>query len=99
MVQLGGRPEKLVCPFPFYELAVKANGDVTVCCVDWRGDLTVGNIHFESLQDIWAGPRLAELRRVHLEGQRSKLVACRDCNVLNACPDNLDSLVGLESVR
>lgn len=93
LVQLGQRPKKQVCPYPFYELAVKANGDVTVCCVDWNGQLVVGNVNLESLQEIWAGPRLAELRKVHLAGQRSKLTACRDCNVLESCPDNLDSLL------
>lgn len=66
LVQLGQRPKKQICPFPFYELAVKANGDVTVCCVDWSGLLVVGNVNIESLQEIWAGSRLAEIRKVPL---------------------------------
>ena len=87
------RPEKLVCPFMFYELFVKANGDVTVCCVDWANELIVGNVNDSSLVEIWRGPRLAELRAVHLAGRRSSLNACRECNVPYSSPDNLDSLV------
>ena len=93
LVQLGQPASKMVCPFPFYELAIKANGDVTVCCVDWDAKLSVGNVNLQSLQEIWEGPRLTELQRVHMAGERRKLLACRDCNVLNACPDNVDSLL------
>ncbi len=97
LVNLGDSPrEKLVCPFPFYELFVKADGSVTVCCVDWANELVAGNVNHSSLFDIWNGPRLAELRGVHLAGRRRALNACRDCNVLHSSPDNLDRLVGLE---
>jgi radical SAM protein with 4Fe4S-binding SPASM domain len=94
LVTLGDAPrEKLVCPFPFYEMFVKADGSVTVCCVDWANELVIGNVNQTSLFDIWHGPRLAELRSVHLAGRRRALNACRDCNVLHSSPDNLDSLV------
>jgi len=94
LVTLGEKPKKLVCPYPFYELVVKANGDVTVCCVDWRNQLAVGNVNLESLRSIWEGPRLRELQNVHLAGERSRLVACRGCNVPDTCPDDLDGMVG-----
>jgi radical SAM protein with 4Fe4S-binding SPASM domain len=93
LVSVGSKSTKLVCPFPFYELAVKSNGDVSVCCVDWSNQLVVGNVNRESLREIWEGPRLKELRDTHLAGRRDKLVACRDCNVLDTCPDDLDRLV------
>ena len=99
LVAIGETGRKQVCPYPFFELAVKANGDVTVCCVDWSGLLTVGNVLESTLQEIWEGPRLRELRETHLSGNRRSLAACRDCNVLEACPDNLDSLVPVGAVQ
>ncbi len=91
---MGEQPAgKLVCPFPFYEMFVKADGSVTVCCVDWANELVVGNVNESSLREIWNGPRLAELRAVHLAGRRRDLNACRDCNVLHSSPDNLDLLL------
>jgi uncharacterized Fe-S cluster-containing radical SAM superfamily protein len=42
LVQLGQKLDpKVICPQPFYQLAVKANGKVTVCCADWRNELIV----------------------------------------------------------
>lgn len=89
-------PQKVICPYPFFELVVKANGDVTVCCVDWNGSLVVGNVNDESLQDIWAGERLRTLQQTHLAGRRGDIEMCRDCNVLNASPDNMDTLLPKE---
>jgi radical SAM protein with 4Fe4S-binding SPASM domain len=93
LINLGKVSQRKVCSYPFYELAVKANGDVTVCCVDWDGSLSVGNVNLSTLREIWEGPRLRELQQVHLNGQRWKLSTCRGCNVPDTCPDNLDSLV------
>jgi len=93
LVELGQkeRPEKQVCPQPFYQLAIKANGKVSVCCADWDNKLVVGDVNQETLQDIWAGPRLRELQQLHLSRQRRRLPGCRDCTVLHKHPDNLDS--------
>ena len=93
-VQLGAAPPrpKIVCPYPFYQLAVKANGEVTVCCADWANELSVGNVNRESLRDIWNGEHLRNLQQMHLDGRRGELAPCRDCNVLHTCPDDIDSL-------
>jgi radical SAM protein with 4Fe4S-binding SPASM domain len=97
-INLGNQSRKKVCPYPFYELAVKANGAVTVCCVDWDNSLAVGNVNLSSLREIWEGPRLRELQQVHLNGQRWKLSACRNCNVPDTCPDDLDSCLTISSL-
>jgi len=95
LIQLGAslKTEKQVCPKPFYELVVKANGDVSCCCVDWDGQLAIGNILKNSLKEIWEGQLLREIQQVHLAGERSKLVSCRDCTFIYKQPDDLDSLV------
>jgi MoaA/NifB/PqqE/SkfB family radical SAM enzyme len=64
---------KNVCPFPFYMLTVKANGDVSVCCVDWSGALVIGNVGRNSLREIWEGEKLREIRLQHLSGNRKKV--------------------------
>ncbi|HLZ19728.1 MAG TPA: radical SAM/SPASM domain-containing protein [Smithellaceae bacterium] len=83
---------KEVCPFPFYSLAITANGDVTVCCVDWNKATKVGNVFESSLQDIWNGESLRQFRRMHIERQRHHNPSCKNCSFLYTAPDNLDRM-------
>jgi radical SAM protein with 4Fe4S-binding SPASM domain len=98
LVNIGEAPvnQKQVCPFPFYMLTVKANGDVSVCCVDWSGKLVLGNVMQQSLKQMWEGERMKQIRLAHLSGKRDSLFACRDCDALFTSPDNLDSLTAKE---
>lgn len=98
---LGEQPtqQKRVCPFPFYMLTIKANGDVSVCCVDWRGSLKLGNVAEQSLKQMWTGERMWKIRMLHLAGSRDSLAACRDCDALYTAPDSLDSLTATEYER
>ena len=83
---------KEVCPFPFYTLAITANGDVTVCCVDWNKATKVGNVFESSLKDIWDGDKMQAFRRMHINRQRRNNPSCRNCTFLYSAPDNLDHL-------
>ena len=81
-----------VCPHPFYNLVVKSNGDVVPCCVAWDTSLNVGNVHEQTLAEIWTGEKLKNIQRLHLSGRRSELAACANCDVIFSSPDNIDSL-------
>ena len=93
-VQLSQQPkgEHKACPYPFYNLVVKSNGDVVPCCVAWEDSLIVGNVQYQTLAEIWAGEPLARIHRLHLEGRRGELAACAKCDTLFNCPDSVDSL-------
>lgn len=80
------------CPFPFYTLAVKADGKVSVCCVDWSNGTEVGNVHDESIAEIWRGKRLHDFRMMHLERRRGLNPACRNCQIPERMPDKMDGL-------
>lgn len=88
--------KKDACAFPFYTLAVRSNGTVVTCCVDWSGGTLVGNIRTESLGDIWRGERLLKLQRMHLEGRRAENSSCQNCTALYRSPDSVDGLSGEE---
>lgn len=55
--ELQKRKYRKVCPYPFHTMSVKSNGDVLVCCVDWKRKTKVGNILEEgrTLKNIWGG--------------------------------------------
>ncbi len=84
--------DRKACPYPFYNLVVKSNGDVVPCCVAWEDSLVVGNVRDNTLLEIWRGEKLARIHRLHLEGRRSELAACAKCDTLYNSPDNVDEL-------
>ena len=44
------------------QIAVLADGTVTPCCLDHRGDIALGNIFAQEIGDILASPRAAAIR-------------------------------------
>lgn len=89
----------IACPYPFYNLVVKSNGDVVPCCVAWEKSLVVGNAKEQTLSEIWRGERLAEIHRLHLSGRSGELAACAKCDTLFNSPDSVDSLAVEEYER
>lgn len=82
--------QKIVCPWPFYELAVNWDGSVSLCNEDWSHGTIVGNINKERLREIWKGKRLFEMQKMMLEGRRSENKVCANCYYLSCAPDNID---------
>lgn len=87
-----GAPRKKVCPFAFYSLVIKANGDVVVCCADWNKKTKVGNIHQKHIRDIWNGTELHDFRLMQLEGRKHENASCVNCTYIDTTPDDLDHL-------
>ncbi len=71
--------KRISCPMPFTTLAIRSNGDVSPCCIDWIGGTNLGNIRKEKIRDIWNGDEMFEFRRMQLEGRRAENSSCRNC--------------------
>lgn len=82
--------EKISCPWPFYQMGINSNGTVGLCNDDWAHKTIIGDINFESLIDIWNGPRMLSMRKMHLDGRRSENEACASCYYISCAPDNID---------
>ncbi|MBN1570058.1 MAG: SPASM domain-containing protein [Acidobacteria bacterium] len=59
---------------PFESVHILANGDVVVCEV--HDEVPVGNLHNQSLREIWNGDRYQEFRRKY---RNSEIPECCDC--------------------
>jgi len=86
------KDDRKACPYPFYNLVVKSNGDVVPCCVAWEDSLVVGNVRDQTLLEIWQGEKLAHIHKLHLEGRRTELAACAKCDTLFSSPDSVDGV-------
>jgi MoaA/NifB/PqqE/SkfB family radical SAM enzyme len=63
--------KRLRCRRAFEELCIHANGDVVCSIIDGRGDFILGNVHRQSLEDIFDGNRARQLRQLVLGGRNS----------------------------
>lgn len=85
--------DRIACPMPFTTLAVRSNGDVSPCCIDWIGGTNLGNINEERIQDIWNGEKLYQFRKMQLENRRKENSSCRNCEFVSNdyyTRDNID---------
>ncbi|MBC7925086.1 MAG: radical SAM protein [Bryobacteraceae bacterium] len=59
---------------------VKHSGDVYPCCQSYMLDMKpVGNIGSQSLQEIWNGNTMVEMRKAHIGGRAGEIDACSRC--------------------
>lgn len=70
--------ESKFCPRPFRDFGVLCNGDVTLCCLDYDGELSVGNINESTIEELLNSEPAQKLRAAMLG--RSPLPSfCRQC--------------------
>lgn len=83
-----------VCPYIFYTLQTDSEGNCYPCPpLSLPLSFSVGNIHKQTLKEIWNGERMQKLRLSHLKKDGSKCKLCKQCtNYLCFTPeqDNLD---------
>jgi radical SAM protein with 4Fe4S-binding SPASM domain len=91
-------PQRVACPFPFYTMAVNANGLVSPCPDDWSHKAAVGDANTQTLQEIWNGSRLREFRLMHLKGRRGQNEACAKCHCIQGIPEDSDLDAHLEQL-
>lgn len=75
----GERPRG-VCRMLLKSLMVQQDGNLTPCCYDVEGELSLGNADRMSLSEAWHGDELARLRELHASGRHAELDVCRRCD-------------------
>ncbi len=70
------------CTFLWYALVVLYNGDVLPCPQDFSARLKLGNIQDSSLEAIFHGPKMQDLRQRIAKKEVEGLVPCQTCDRL-----------------
>ena len=68
------------CALIWQKMVVDWNGDVVLCCDDWNHSIILGNLKKQTIEEIWKGEKLREIRKAHLEGKFYKIPICTKCN-------------------
>ena len=69
------------CPVPFAMTSILNNGDVLMCVHDWGRKTVVGNVRESSIEDVWRGPAMREIRLALSQRRYGEVAACRDCSL------------------
>jgi len=87
------------CPMPFTTLAIRADGAVSPCCIDWTGNTNLANLEEMSLQEIWKGIAMYSFRKMQLEGRNYENESCRNCEFYKSGYYMLDDIDGFPIER
>jgi radical SAM protein with 4Fe4S-binding SPASM domain len=68
------------CPMAFTTMAVRSNGDVSPCCIDFIGGTNLGNIEESSLKDLWSSEIWQRFMVMQLEGRMRENKSCANCD-------------------
>lgn len=84
---------RIACPMAFTTMAVRTNGAVSPCCVDFIGGTNIANMEERSLQEIWNSDEWLEFQRMQLENRKNENLSCANCDVYRSdhyTKDNID---------
>ena len=69
------------CEYLWERMYVWYDGTCNPCDVDYKSELSVGNIQSNSIKEIWNGEKYQKIRKLHLNGNRNKCYPCDRCPV------------------
>jgi radical SAM protein with 4Fe4S-binding SPASM domain len=73
--------KRTACPMPFTTIAVRSNGDVSPCCVDFIGGTNLGNVDRQSLKMIWESDQWFEFQKLQLQNRKHENYSCARCDI------------------
>jgi len=81
--ELGSQQPRLRrdCDLFLKQAYVLFNGDMILCCHDWRRTVVLGNVGEQSVAEIWNSPHFLEIIRQYQAGDFRQCEICRSCTV------------------
>jgi MoaA/NifB/PqqE/SkfB family radical SAM enzyme len=67
------------CTRPWRTLNINWRGDAILCCNDYHGVVPLGNVHSQSLENIWNGEGFNKYR-LFLQNRRRDIALCSNCD-------------------
>ncbi len=70
----------LPCLRPSEQMVINWKGDVLLCCMDYYGVYSFGNIQSKTLKEIWNTKEFVSIRRLLAIGERTQTPLCIYCD-------------------
>ena len=82
-------PNDVPCVSLWGTCIIHQNGTVVLCAIDTHEKMPIGNLHEQSIAEIWQNSEeLKKMRKVHLDGQREKVKMCDGCTLWRKSSDS-----------
>ncbi|MDD4591657.1 MAG: radical SAM protein [Parabacteroides sp.] len=81
------------CPMAFTTMAVRSNGDIAPCCIDFIGGTNLGKINEINLRELWNSDVWLKFLTMQLEGRKHENHSCTHCDFYMSdyyTKDNID---------
>ncbi len=62
-------PERYPCFNLWEQITISAEGVATICCYDFNAKYVIGDLKTQSIEEIYNGKRMTELRQFHIDGK------------------------------
>ncbi len=62
-------------------MVIFGNGDVPLCNIDYNNKFPTGSVANNSIANVWQSQKNRHRRKLHLNGQKSEISLCTNCNV------------------
>jgi radical SAM protein with 4Fe4S-binding SPASM domain len=69
----------LPCMYLWKNLVISQDGSVVPCCVDYDHGNVLGNARWQSIDEIWNGVPMQQLREKHAAGRYRDVALCAPC--------------------
>lgn len=71
--------DNLFCPYLWQRITVTASGLIPLCISDWDLDISIGDLNYNTIKEVWMGKDMENLRKLHTENRRLELKPCAKC--------------------
>jgi hypothetical protein len=85
------------CSKPFRDMAFRWNGNVSICCDDWRGQYQIGSIADTAIDTLWNNDRFTAARKKLYHGERD-FGPCHGCSDVSYRVGLLPDKLGKQSL-
>ena len=69
--------KKYQCHEPWGQVTIYSDGTVAPCCTTFGRNLPIGNMHNQTLEEIWNGEKMSKIRRGFKENKPH--LVCKTC--------------------
>ena len=85
------------CTMPFREMSIRWDGNINLCCDDFRGEYPIASIHDRDIDDIWNDERY-QAARIMLYNYSRDFKPCSGCTNVSVRVGFLPDSSGQESL-
>ena len=84
------------CPMGFTTMAIRSNGDIAPCCIDFIGGTNLGHIDKDRLSDLWCSDLWRRFMKMQFEGRQQENASCALCDFYKSSHYTKDDIDGFD---